>query len=90
MTGFGEAYFPAFGLLLGASPFEVGLLTTVPMLCGAGAQLLAPRVAHRIGDRRFVIAAAVAQALCFLPIGLLTLAPDSQRYPPLLFWVALY
>ena len=90
MTGFGETYFPAFGLLLGASPFEVGLLTTVPMLCGAGAQLLAPRVAHRIGDRRFVIAAAVAQALCFLPIGLLTLAPDSQRYPPLLFWVALY
>ncbi len=90
MVGFGETYFPAFGLLLGASPFQVGLLTTVPMLCGAGAQLLAPRVAHRVGDRRFVIAAAVAQGLCFLPIGLLTLAAGGERYPPLLFWVALY
>ena len=90
MVGFGETYFPAFGLLLGASPFQVGLLTTVPMLCGAGAQLLAPRVAHRVGDRRFVIAAAVAQGLCFLPIGLLTLAPGGERYLPLLFWVALY
>ncbi|HSP98531.1 MAG TPA: hypothetical protein VL049_15010 [Candidatus Dormibacteraeota bacterium] len=44
MTGFGETYFPAFGLLLGASPFQVGLLTTVPILCGAGAQLLASRI----------------------------------------------
>ena len=90
MTGFGETYFPAFGLLLGASPFQVGMLTTVPMLCGAGAQLLAPRLAHRIGDRRFVIAAAVVQGLCFLPIGALALMPAPERYPQLLAWVALY
>lgn len=90
MTGFGETYFPAFGLLLGASPFQVGLLTTVPMLCGAVAQLLAPRVAHRTGDRRYVIGAAVLQACCFLPIGALALLAMPGRYEVLLFWVALY
>ena len=90
MAGFGEAYFPAFGLLLGASPFQVGLLTTVPMLGGAVAQLLAPRLAHRVGDRHFVVGAAIAQALCFLPIGWLTLDDGGRRYPILLACVALY
>lgn len=90
MTGFGETYFSAFGLLLGASPFQVGLLTTVPMLCGAGAQVLAPRIAHRIGDRRFVIGAALLQASCFLPIGALALVPAAGGYEQLLAWVALY
>ena len=91
MTGFGETYFPAFGLLLGASPLQVGLLTTVPMLCGAVAQLLAPRLAHRVGDRRFVIGAAALQAACFAPIAGLALGDGgSGRYPLLLAWVALY
>ena len=90
MTGFGELYFPAFGLLLGASPFQVGLLTTVPILCGSAAQLLAPRAAHRMGDKRFVVLAAVAQALLFAAIGWLALATTGDRYAALLVGVALY
>ena len=90
MTGFGELYFPAFGLLLGASPFQVGLLTTVPILCGSAAQLLAPRAAHRMGDKRFVVLAAVAQALLFAAIGWLALATAGDRYAALLVGVALY
>lgn len=90
MSGFGEAYFPAFALLLGASPLQVGLLTTVPMLCGAVGQLLAPRLAHRVGDRRFVIAAACLQAAGFLPIAWLAVDGGADRYPLLLACVALY
>jgi MFS family permease len=89
MSGFGELYFPAFGLLLGASAFQVGLLTTVPMLIGASVQLWAPRLAHRAGDKRFVVACAVLQALLFAPIAWLALA-GGDGYPPLLLAVALY
>jgi hypothetical protein len=35
MLGFGETYFAAVALLLGATPFQVGLLATFPVLAGA-------------------------------------------------------
>jgi MFS family permease len=60
------------------------------MLGGAVAQLLAPRLAHRVGDRPFVVGAAVAQACCFLPLGWLALAGGGSRYLPLLACVGLY
>ncbi len=89
MIGFGEVYLPAFGLFLGASAFQVGLLTTLPMLGAAVAQLAAPRLAYTVGARGFVVGAAVVQALCFVPISALALG-GGDRYPPLLAGVTLY
>jgi len=89
MVGFGELYFPAFGLFVGASPFQIGLLTSVPILAGAVAQMLAPRIAQRTGDRPFVIVGALGQALLFAPLAGLALA-GGDRYPALLAAAALY
>lgn len=89
MVGFGETYFPAFALLLGASPLQVGIVTTVPILVGAAFQLCATAVAHRLGDRRWVIGSAGLQAAVFLPIALLT-RRTAGGYSSLLAWVCLY
>jgi len=50
MVGLGESYFAAFALLLAATPMEVGLLTTFPVLVGSIVQLGAPAVARSTGD----------------------------------------
>ncbi len=71
MVGTGELYFPAFALLLGASIFDVGLLTTLPILVGTLVQLASPAIAERTGVKRFVVVAATLQALVFLPLPFL-------------------
>jgi MFS family permease len=69
MVGFGEMYFAPLALLLGASPFQVGLLATVPMLVGSTFQLLATRLAHRVGDKHWVVGSAVTQAVVCLLVA---------------------
>jgi MFS family permease len=89
MIGFGETYFAAFALLLGASPFQVGVLATLPILAGAAFQLLSTAAAHRVGDRSWVIASAALQAATFVPIVLLV-GGGTNTYALLLFWVCVY
>ncbi len=89
MMGMGETYFPAFALLLGASPFQVGLLTTVPILAGSAFQLLAPAAARRFGNKRWVVGSAVAQGCAFLPVAALVAKPP-HAYLWLLALVCLY
>ncbi len=89
MIGFGETYFPAFALLLGATPFQVGVLATAPVLAGAVFQLFSTAAAHRIGDRRWVIASASLQAVTFLPVAWLARSARGG-YPWLLAIVCLY
>jgi len=86
--GCGEFYFPAFAVLLGASPFQVGVIATVPILVGSAFQLIATVAAHRIGDRLWVIASAALQTAIFLPIMWLTRSGDGYSW--LLTWVCLY
>jgi hypothetical protein len=69
MVGLGETYVPAFVLALGHGAQASALITTLPMLVGALAQLAAPRGAQRLGSyRRWVVACARLQAACFLPL----------------------
>ena len=89
MSGFGEIYFPAFALLLGATPLQIGVIATVPILVGSAFQLLATVAAHRIGDRVWVIGSAMLQALVFVPIGLMARRTDSG-FTVLFAWVCLY
>ena len=89
MIGFGETYFPAFALLLGATPFQVGVIATVPILVGAAFQLVATVAAHRIGDRLWVIGSAALQAVVFFPIAWLARSRDGG-FPLLFAWVCVY
>ena len=89
MIGFGETYFPAFALLLGATPFQVGVLATAPVLAGAVFQLVSTVAAHRLGDRRWVIGSALLQAATFVPVVWLARSARGG-YPWLLALVCFY
>lgn len=89
MVGFGETYFPAFALFLGATSFQAGLLTTVPLLAGALFQLVTPFGAGWLGNKRWVVASALLQALSFVPIAL-SLWAEGVGYAWLLAWVCVY
>jgi MFS family permease len=89
MVGFGETFFPAFALLLAGSPFQVGLLTTVPVLVGSGFQLLSPLGAAWTGNKAWVVASAVLQASTFAPIAMLAWS-GPEAYGWLLVYVSIY
>jgi len=89
MVGCGEAYFPAFALMLGASPVQVGLLATVPILAGACFQTFSPRLAGLVGNKRWVVISAVLQSLTFIPVALFSTS-GHVNFWYLLGWVCLY
>jgi MFS family permease len=89
MLGFGEAYFPAFAVALGAAPLQVGLLATVPVLVGACFQTFTPRLAALTGYKRWVVVSAALQSLTFIPIALLA-RHTGMGFWSLLAWVCLY
>ncbi len=67
MVGVGETYFAAFVLSLGMSGVACGLLTALPMLCGAALQLAAPWGVRRMGSyRSWVVSCALLQAASLL------------------------
>ena len=85
MVGLGEVYVPAFALALGHGPADAGLLATVPLLAGAFFQLVTPEAVRRLRSyRRWVVACACLQALCFLPLAASALA----GWGPLLWLLA--
>jgi MFS family permease len=89
MIGFGETYFPAFALALGASPLQVGLLASLPILVGAVFQTFTPRLAARTGNKRWVVVSAALQSLTFIPIAL-SAGRAEVGFWHLLGWVCLY
>ena len=72
MVGIGETYLPAFMLAVsapGIAEIAAGLITSVPLLAGAGLQLLSPRAVRWFGShRRWVVLCATIQAASFLPL----------------------
>jgi MFS family permease len=70
MVGFGETYLPAFALAIGLGEVAAGLLSSIPLLVGGAAQLLAPRGVRLVGSyRRWVVACASLQALAYIPLA---------------------
>jgi hypothetical protein len=65
MVGFGELYFIADAVRIGASTLELGLVVTLPLCAGAAGPMMALWLLRR-GRRRkhIVVAAAFAQASC--------------------------
>jgi MFS family permease len=69
MQGAGENYLSAFGLLLHASVFQIGLLSALPQLVGTWAQLFSVKVLNRFQHRKAIIlTGALGQAVLWLPL----------------------
>jgi MFS family permease len=87
MVGCGEAYIGAFGLAIGLSEIQVGLLASVPLLIGAVFQLLTPRgVRFLDSHKRWVILCTLLQASAFIP--LIVMSVLGRGSPALLFLAA--
>jgi hypothetical protein len=69
MVGLGETYLPAFVLAAGLGEVVAGLIATLPMLAGAGLQLVTPLGVRLLRSyRRWVVLCATLQALSFAPL----------------------
>lgn len=91
MAGGGETYFSAFALFLRASAPQVALLSTLPPLLGALAQLLSAWLGKRLGRRRpLILAGATVQGLAWLPLLSLPLLLPDLAVPLLLLGVTVY
>lgn len=72
MVGTGDQYLTAFGISLGATTLQIGLLSALPTLAGAIFQGLGVHLMERFSSRRaFIIAGVILQALTWFPIALL-------------------
>jgi MFS family permease len=89
--GSGEQYLSAFALLLGASPFQLSVLSALPQLIGTGAQLASVKLLRCFADRKALIRAGiVGQALSWLPILVLPLVFPAYAPWLLILCTALY
>jgi len=80
MVGFGETYFLADAVRLGASTLEQGLLVTLPLCTGALGSVIALALLGRFRSRKsVVVAAATAQLSILLGLGI-----QRALAPPLL------
>ncbi len=78
--GAGEAYLAAFGIYLGASAFEVGILAALPPLLGALAQALGVWLMERSSGRRTILVRGAAlHAISWVPISCLALYPGPSH-----------
>lgn len=65
-TATGDNFFNAFGIFLGASAAQMGLLTAFPQFCGALMQLLSAWLGGYLPRRPLVVFGAALQALAVL------------------------
>jgi MFS family permease len=78
MVGLGESLFAAYALALGSGEAVAGLVATVPMLTGAGLQLVAPRGVAWLGSQqKWVVGASALQAVSLLLMPLAAFATGS-------------
>src|SRR5262245_48063281 len=74
MCAAGEYNIAPFGVAIGLSSAAAGLLDTVPKLCGSLLQLTSHAAVMRLGShRRWIVIAATAQALIFIPLAIAAL-----------------
>jgi MFS family permease len=74
MLGAGENYLGPFGIFLGATTLQIGLLATIPQLVGAAMQWAGARAIELAASRRSVIVRTVlAQSSVWVLMGLLPL-----------------
>ena len=90
-TGFGDNYINPFAVALGASNFEIGLLTSVSQLVPSIVQLKAADVTERVGSRKKIVVRSVfLQAAMLLPIATVFYLPRPFQVIALICFYALY
>lgn len=69
MLGFGEQYITPFALRLGATSFQVGILSSFPLFISSLFQLIGARLTEKYQDRKLIVTRAVlAQAITLIPL----------------------
>ncbi len=91
MVGFGENYFPAYGIALKANNTEIALLSSVSHLIGSSFQLWSAKIVDKLKSRKKVILfSAIMQALTFLPTLIIPFIFKNNAVLALIIFVALY
>ena len=87
MTGAGESYIPAFALSIGASNFQIGLISALPALFSPISQLLGSSLMEKYPRKNIMTRGPLLQALMWFPIialGLIYWYSSSNLMPTLL------
>src|SRR5574337_650037 len=90
-TGFGDTYINPFAVALGASNFQIGLLSSITQLVPSLTQLKAADITERLGSRKKIIVFSVLyQASILLPIALIPFLPQFIRIIALICFCTIY
>ncbi|MFA7001016.1 MAG: MFS transporter [Candidatus Omnitrophota bacterium] len=91
ITAIADYYLIPLALMMGAVPYEIGLLVAIPHLLGSLSQLWACRMVLTLGSRRRVLVlSAASQAVFFAPLAILPFFPFSGRFAFMIALVAVY
>ena len=90
MLGIMDYYVIPYGLFLGATVLEIGLLIAIPNLLASIAQLFAVNVVRLSGSRlKFLTRGTALQAALLIPISLLAFVSHGKSIPILIMLVTL-
>lgn len=90
-VGFGDNYINPFAVALGASNFQIGLLSSFTNLISSLVQLKAADITEWIGSRKRVIVFSVfSQATLLLPISMIPHLPQNIQVNLLILFYTLY
>jgi MFS family permease len=90
MFGFGDSYFNPYAILLKASNFQIGLLSSLPGLLSSLVQIRTPDWTEKVGRSRIIYWGVLAQVLLWLPIILIPFLFPGNPVPWLIAAVSLY
>lgn len=91
MIGIMDNYVIPYGLFLGASASQIGILVAIPHLIGSIVQLYAVPAVRAAGNRkRFLVTGAFSQASILLPLAGLAYAHGTWKIAFLVAFIALY
>ncbi len=84
-TGLGDSYISPYAITVGASPFLIAILTSIPNLFGSFSQLLVAKLMGKMNRKTITIRFVSAHALIWLPmIGSIFLYLKGIRFVPVI------
>lgn len=91
MFGMGERYLSAFAVFLKATNMQIGMLTSLPLLFSSFAQFFSLKLIDMFKSRkRFIITAAIIQALIWIPMLLTFFLGKLKVYYLILFAIVYF
>ncbi len=91
MAGFGESFLTPFAIFLNAGNLIIGLLSSLPLLIAAFAQLISANLLDKVGQRKaLIITPSFIQMLTWIPIFVLPLLWFNIGPILLIIMVAVY